>query len=344
VSTSRPLFDAPLNLSEPARLRLRELAAIDAARFDPSVLETDVRDAVAAWAAAMDGDDEVFGLVASEHAFDAIVHPCGVGTRTFIRGLQVERIWIEEPIRIARGTSNRSLGDVGPQRVVFLYSGRRFVEDLATGEVLLGSRESELCFDQTFDLYPDGTPDSPWRVAEFRFTLLAPVGEFLSCRETTEEYYERLELFAPSPPNRRFRIHASWAVPDVKFGGETNIVVERERPPTDEEACELTIGHVFCAMKERGDLDLTPRYPLIRVRELRERPHSPSLRCFQIHCHWQEDETHGDGELSIPVEFRRAPTRPEAEDLLLPHALAAIDRDVICPVEFSRAEVTDLAD
>ena len=243
MSTSRPLFDAPLNLSEPARLRLQELAVTDA-RFDPSVVEAGVRDAVAAWAAAMDGDDEAFGLVASPRAFDEILHPRGSGTRVFIRDLHVERIWIEEPITICGGISNRNLDDLGPQRVVVPCSGRRCVEDLATGELLSDSREDQLCFSQAFDLYPDGTPSSSWRVVSFRFTLLAPVGEFLSCRETTEETRQ---------PRRDGSRSAQWVLPsqlpeacEVGIGGDERDAVfdgqGAERGVWDEVAAELVGG------------------------------------------------------------------------------------------------------
>ena len=87
---------AELDFDEDARARALDLSLADA-RFAPDVLEAAARQAVAAWAEAVDGPDEALAQRASPEALQVLLYGSDTQrtTRLVVRGPRVQRISIE---------------------------------------------------------------------------------------------------------------------------------------------------------------------------------------------------------------------------------------------------------
>ncbi len=139
-----------------ARARALDLAVADA-RFSPDVLEAAARQAVGAWAEAVDGDDAALERVASPDAVGALLYggDASRDTRLVVRGPLVKRIRIAG-VQVERVPATMSV-DVE-------LGGRRYVENRDTTTVVSGSKDSATTFTEHWTLALDGTPDAPWRI------------------------------------------------------------------------------------------------------------------------------------------------------------------------------------
>ncbi|UGS37387.1 TIM44-like domain-containing protein [Capillimicrobium parvum] len=132
-----------------------DLSLVDG-RFAPDVLETSARRALAAWAEAVDGEDDALLAVASAEATSELLYPRGGQTaRLVVRGPKLERM-----------TLVTLDGDAKPPRMVveIALSGRRYVEDRNTVAVLEGSREGVSRWTERWTFALDGADATPWRV------------------------------------------------------------------------------------------------------------------------------------------------------------------------------------
>jgi predicted lipid-binding transport protein (Tim44 family) len=121
------------------------------------VLEAAARQAVAAWAEAVDGEDAPLERVASREAIDALLYGGDARrqTRLVVRGPRVERVTIE-----------RLDAHAQPARMEITLGvrGRRYREDRDTAAIVAGSRDSETSFGERWVMALSGSEDAPWRV------------------------------------------------------------------------------------------------------------------------------------------------------------------------------------
>lgn len=132
-----------------------DLSLVDG-RFAPEVLETSARRAIAAWAEAVDGEDDALLAVATPEASNELLYPRGGrSARLVVRGPTLERMTL-----VALD------GDAQPPRMVveLALSGRRYVEDRHTVAVLEGSRDAVARWTERWTFALDGADATPWRV------------------------------------------------------------------------------------------------------------------------------------------------------------------------------------
>jgi predicted lipid-binding transport protein (Tim44 family) len=149
---------ADLDFDGTARAAALDLALADG-RFDPDLIEASVRRAVEAWARAVDGDDAALRAHARPAAVDALLHPGDPSRRTrlVVRGPRVEAIRIAALDAAAQPAAIT---------VELRVTGRRYVEDRDTAEVVSGSRDAERAFTEHWTLALDGVDAWPWRIAD----------------------------------------------------------------------------------------------------------------------------------------------------------------------------------
>ena len=109
---------------------------------------------MAAWAEAVDGDDAALRALAGDDAIRALLHPTD-RARLVVRGPQLEGV------RIVSLDADAQPPRLGVEASV---SGRRYVEDRDTLELLSGSRDRETAFTERWTLVLGGAGDSPWRI------------------------------------------------------------------------------------------------------------------------------------------------------------------------------------
>ncbi|HEX8207230.1 MAG TPA: TIM44-like domain-containing protein [Solirubrobacteraceae bacterium] len=133
-------------------------------RFSPHVLEAAARTAMSAWAEAVDGDDAKLRALAGEEAVHALLYggDAQARTRLVVRGPKLKTL------RIAALDAQAEPATLTVEAEV---SGRRYVEDRDTLELVSGSRDGETTFTERWTLRLDGSGDTPWRIA-----AAAPVG------------------------------------------------------------------------------------------------------------------------------------------------------------------------
>lgn len=151
-----------VDLADDARTQALDLALVDG-RFAPDVLEVAARRAVAAWAAAIDGDDDALLAVADRPAARTLLHggDGSANTRVVVRGARVQRIAID---RLVAGED----ADDEPARmtVTVAVRGRRYVEDRDTAAVLHGSKDADVTFTEHWTFALTGDAAQPWRIVE----------------------------------------------------------------------------------------------------------------------------------------------------------------------------------
>ncbi|HEV2813797.1 MAG TPA: TIM44-like domain-containing protein [Solirubrobacteraceae bacterium] len=140
-----------------ARKAALDLSLVDE-RFAPHVLEAAARTAMSAWAEAVDGDDARLRAIAGDEAVHALLYggDAGARSRLVVRGPELLAL------RIAALDADTEPATLTVEADV---SGRRYVEDRDTLELLSGSRDGEVTFTERWTLRLDGTGDSPWRIA-----------------------------------------------------------------------------------------------------------------------------------------------------------------------------------
>jgi len=221
------------------------------------------RQAVAAWAMAADGDGTRLTAIAEPDAAYWLMHPVRKPwqvargprvTRIEIRGLEADA----EPARL---------------RITFRFAGRRQYKDPIQARE---NADGEIVFVGLLDLELAGAGSRPWRVSSGHVKTLDDfLGYvFTSRRETTEEYRQRTSS-SPHPaalvPGHRFRLRASFAEHDERFGSSVEIEVARQAAPDRDEAVRL----VWPAIEEEtsralGGGDWRPSLSSLEVVELRD--------------------------------------------------------------------------
>ncbi|MDQ2760357.1 MAG: TIM44-like domain-containing protein [Actinomycetota bacterium] len=148
---------ADLDYQGDARAAALDLSLADG-RFAPDVLEVAARRAVAAWAQAVDGDDDALLGIARQEAARQLLHPGDPSERTrlVVRGPRVEQIWI---------AALDAGADPPTMTIEVDLAGRRFLEDRNTTAVIAGSPARETTFTERWTLALDGGAAQPWRIS-----------------------------------------------------------------------------------------------------------------------------------------------------------------------------------
>jgi len=147
---------APFSFDGDLRTAALDMANIDG-RFDPDVLETSARRAVAAWAEAVDGPDDALAAVATPAAIDELLYDgdTSKGTRLVVRGP------VLRSLRIAAIDAHATPPTMTVNAEV---RGRRYREDRDTTTVVAGSKTHEVTFSESWTMALDGQDETPWRL------------------------------------------------------------------------------------------------------------------------------------------------------------------------------------
>jgi predicted lipid-binding transport protein (Tim44 family) len=123
------------------------------------VLEAAARQAVAAWAEAVDGDDAALERAATPAAVRELLYggDASARTRLVVRGPRLTALRITALHADATPPAMRVEADV---------TGRRYREDRDTAAVLSGSKDRETSFTERWTMTLDGDENTPWRIAE----------------------------------------------------------------------------------------------------------------------------------------------------------------------------------
>jgi hypothetical protein len=171
-------------------------------------------------------------------------------------------------------------------RLLVRISGRRYIQDSDTGELVSGDRDLRTTFYEFWSLELAGPPAGPWRLAP-RSTPGSAYEDssglrFASRRETEAEYRERTGTAEALPPTdatggagngagqpRRFLLSCEFFEHDVKYGGSVTIVVRSDAVPTRDQAVELVLPAIIASItRSTGDSDWRPTISSLEVREL----------------------------------------------------------------------------
>jgi predicted lipid-binding transport protein (Tim44 family) len=149
---------ADLDFDGSARAAALDLAMVDG-RFAPDVLEAAARQAVAAWADAVDGDDAALERAATPGAVRELLYAGDASERTrlVVRGPRLNALRITALHADAAPPAMTVEADV---------SGRRYREDRDTVAVVEGSKDREVTFTERWTMTLDGDDRTPWRIAE----------------------------------------------------------------------------------------------------------------------------------------------------------------------------------
>jgi predicted lipid-binding transport protein (Tim44 family) len=156
---------ADLNFEGDARAAANDLSLADG-RFAPDVLEIAARRAVAAWAEAIDGDDDALEAIADEAVVRELLHPGDPSekTRLVIRGPAAEEIRI---------TGLDAQADPPTMSLELRLAGCRYIENRDTTEVVSGSASHRRRFSEHWTMGLTGDKEQPWRIV----AVGAPVGK-----------------------------------------------------------------------------------------------------------------------------------------------------------------------
>lgn len=145
-----------LDFADDARRAAMDLSVVDE-RFAPHVMEVAARRAVAAWAEAIDGDDAALLAVAAPRAVRRLLYAGDESekTRVVVRGPKLEALRIVALHEAAEPPVFDVEADV---------TGRRYVEDRDTLQLLSGSKEDEAAFTERWRLELTGDDANPWRI------------------------------------------------------------------------------------------------------------------------------------------------------------------------------------
>jgi len=148
---------ADLQFDGDGRAAALDLSLADG-RFAPDVLEVAARRAVAAWAEAVDGSDAALEAIAHPEAAQQLLHPgdTSAATRLVVRGPRVKQIRI---VALDAGATPPTM------TIEVDVTGRRYIENRRTTEVLSGSQSRETSFTEHWMFALDGPAEQPWRIA-----------------------------------------------------------------------------------------------------------------------------------------------------------------------------------
>ena len=147
---------ADLDFQGDARAQANDLSLADG-RFAPDVLEIAARRAVAAWAQGIDGDRRSLEAIADAPVIRELLHPGDPSgrTRLVVRGPQVRGIRI---------TALEPATDPPTMSLEVELSGKRYIEDRDTTEIVSGSQSRESQFTEHWTLALSGDNAQPWRI------------------------------------------------------------------------------------------------------------------------------------------------------------------------------------
>jgi predicted lipid-binding transport protein (Tim44 family) len=147
---------ADLDFEGDARAAALDLSLADG-RFAPAVLEVAARRAVAAWAEAVDGEDQALLAIADPLVARELLHPGDPtgSTRLVVRGPEVQQIRI---VALNAGATPPTM------TVEVDLTGRRYIEHRDTAAVLAGSQTRKSAFTERWTLALDADPRQPWRI------------------------------------------------------------------------------------------------------------------------------------------------------------------------------------
>jgi predicted lipid-binding transport protein (Tim44 family) len=151
-----------VDFADDARAAALDLSLADG-RFAPDVLEVAVREAVEAWAEAVDGDDRALLGLATPDAVDALLHPGDPSrrTRVVVRGPRVRSI------RLARLDAN---ADPPTMTVDVTVAGTRYIQDRSTAAVVSGNSSRATQFSESWALALGDDERHPWRIVRTAVT------------------------------------------------------------------------------------------------------------------------------------------------------------------------------
>jgi predicted lipid-binding transport protein (Tim44 family) len=146
-----------VEFADDARAAALDLSLADP-RFSVDVITTSVRQAIEAWAAAVDGADTALEAVATREAVDQLLYDSDTErrSRVVVRGPMVRRVEV----------AHLDVTHTPPQlRVDAELGGVRYVEDRDTVAVLEGSKDHPTAFMEQFTLaLVDAADARPWQV------------------------------------------------------------------------------------------------------------------------------------------------------------------------------------
>jgi predicted lipid-binding transport protein (Tim44 family) len=147
---------ADLSFQGDARAQANDLSLADG-RFAPDVLEIAARRAVAAWAQGIDGDRGPLESIATDGVIQELLHPGDPSgkTRLVVRGPQVNEIRI---------TGVDAQLNPPTMSLEVRLSGKRYIEDRDTTEIVSGSQSRETHFTEHWTMGLSGDGDQPWRI------------------------------------------------------------------------------------------------------------------------------------------------------------------------------------
>lgn len=147
-----------LDYLDEARTAALDLSLVDG-RWAPDVIEASVRRAVAAWAAAVDGAHGDLLDVATAQAAHALLHPGDLTgrSRLVVRGPRVRHLTI---------TTLEPATEPPWIEVEVEVTGRRYVEDRETAEVLSGIKTSTTTTVERWTLALSGPDERPWQIVQ----------------------------------------------------------------------------------------------------------------------------------------------------------------------------------
>lgn len=227
--SARLVQAAGVEIRTSAAEAMRQAAALDH-RYSAAHVSGTVRQVLAAWVMAVDGDGTALAAIAEPGAAHDLLHPGGGSPWQVTPGPRVTRIevWGLEPDRAP------------PElRAQFRFTGHRRFDDPNRSEQagadpnFVGSLGLKL-------------PDSgPWQLFYGRIETLDEYEHyvFVSRRETPAEYRRRTgssaRPVAAAGPVRGYRIIAGFAEHDERFGSQAEVEVSLPAAPTREEAVRL---------------------------------------------------------------------------------------------------------
>lgn len=146
----------PVEFARDLRVAALDLAAFDG-RYAPDVLEASARQAVAAWAEAVNGNHGPLTFLVGEKGVNELLYPVGTRRRRLvIRGARLSDLRIVRLDPRARPPAMTVLATI---------TGRRYVESRATGAVIQGRRDQDSTFRVLWEFRLADHLRSPWRIA-----------------------------------------------------------------------------------------------------------------------------------------------------------------------------------
>jgi predicted lipid-binding transport protein (Tim44 family) len=148
---------ADLEFSGDARAAANDLSLADG-RFAPDILEIAARQAVSAWAEAVDGPDQKLRAIAEPPALAELLY-AGDHTgrlRVVVRGPEIRQIRI-----LALDAARQPPAMTLDVRI----RGRRYVQDRDTTQIVSGSSTRTAEFTERWVLELTEDPQRPWRIA-----------------------------------------------------------------------------------------------------------------------------------------------------------------------------------